>query len=58
LIPSLGSQKQVDFRVWGQPLQSEFSDNQYYTEKPCLVGRVGSGAEVQAGRRGVCVYLE
>jgi hypothetical protein len=34
---SLGSQRQVDFWVWGQPgLQSEFQDSQGYTEKPCL----------------------
>jgi hypothetical protein len=27
----------VDFWVWSQPgLQSEFQDNQDYTEKPCL----------------------
>jgi hypothetical protein len=37
LIPALGRQRQVDFRVWGQPgLQSEFQDSQGYTEKPCL----------------------
>jgi hypothetical protein len=33
LIPALGRQRQVDFRVQGQPgLQSEFQD---YREKPC-----------------------
>jgi hypothetical protein len=33
----LGSQKQADFWVRGQPaLQSEFQDSQGYTEKPCL----------------------
>jgi hypothetical protein len=37
LIPALGSQRQVDFWVRGQPgLQSEFQDSQGYTEKPCL----------------------
>jgi hypothetical protein len=37
LIPALGRQRQVDFWVRGQPgLQSEFQDNQGYTEKPCL----------------------
>jgi hypothetical protein len=37
LIPALGKQRQVDFCVLGQPgLQSEFQDNQGYTEKPCL----------------------
>ena len=39
LIPALGRQRQrqADFRVQGQPgLQSEFQDNQGYTEKPCL----------------------
>jgi hypothetical protein len=37
LIPALGRQRQVDFRVRGQPvLQSEFQDSQGYTEKPCL----------------------
>jgi hypothetical protein len=37
LIPALGSQRQADFWVWGQPgLQSEFQDSQGYTEKPCL----------------------
>jgi hypothetical protein len=37
LIPALGRQRQVDFRVQGQPgLQSEFQDSQGYTEKPCL----------------------
>jgi hypothetical protein len=37
LIPALGSQRQVDFGVRGQPgLQSEFQDSQNYTEKPCL----------------------
>jgi hypothetical protein len=37
LIPALGSQKQADFWVQGQPnLQSEFQDSQSYTEKPCL----------------------
>jgi hypothetical protein len=37
LIPALGRQRQVDFWVQGQPgLQSEFQDNQGYTEKPCL----------------------
>jgi len=37
LIPVLGRQKQVELRVQGQPgLQSEFQDNQGYTEKPCL----------------------
>jgi hypothetical protein len=35
LIPALGRQKQADFWVQGQPgLQSEFQDNQCYTEKP------------------------
>jgi hypothetical protein len=33
----LGSQRQVDFCLQGQPgLQSEFQDSQGYTEKPCL----------------------
>jgi hypothetical protein len=37
LIPALKRQRQVDFRVQGQPgLQSEFQDSQGYTEKPCL----------------------
>jgi hypothetical protein len=37
LIPALGRQRQVDFRVRGQPgLQSEFQDSQGYTDKPCL----------------------
>jgi hypothetical protein len=37
LIPALERQRQADFWVWGQPdLQSEFQDNQSYTEKPCL----------------------
>ena len=37
LIPALGSQRQADFWVRGQPgLQSEFQDSQGYTEKPCL----------------------
>jgi hypothetical protein len=37
LIPALGRQRQVDFRVPGQPgLQSEFQDSQGYTEKPFL----------------------
>jgi hypothetical protein len=37
LIPALERQSQVDFWVRGQPgLQSEFQDNQGYTEKPCL----------------------
>ena len=37
LIPALGRQRQVDFWDWGQPcLQSEFQDNQGYTEKTCL----------------------
>jgi hypothetical protein len=37
LIPALGRQRQADFLVRGQPgLQSEFQDNQGYTEKPCL----------------------
>jgi hypothetical protein len=37
LIPALGRQRQADFWVRGQPgLQSEFQDNQGYTEKPCL----------------------
>jgi hypothetical protein len=37
LIPALGRQRQVDFRVRGQPgLQSEFQDSQGYTEKPYL----------------------
>jgi hypothetical protein len=37
LIPALGRQRQVNFCVRGQPgLQSEFQDNQGYTEKPCL----------------------
>jgi hypothetical protein len=36
LIPALGRQRQADFCVQGQPdLQSEFQDNQNYTEKPC-----------------------
>jgi hypothetical protein len=36
-IPVLGRQRQVDFRVQGQPgLQSELQDSQDYTEKPCL----------------------
>jgi hypothetical protein len=36
LIPALGRQRQVEFRVRGQPgLQSEFQDSQdYTTEKP------------------------
>jgi hypothetical protein len=35
LIPALGRQRQADFSVRGQPgLQSEFQDNQGYTEKP------------------------
>jgi hypothetical protein len=37
LIPALGRQRQVDFRVRGQlGLQSEFQDSQGYIEKPCL----------------------
>ena len=37
LIPALGRQRQANFLVPGQPgLQSEFQDNQCYTEKPCL----------------------
>jgi hypothetical protein len=37
LIPAVGRQRQVGFRVRGQPdLQSEFQDSQDYTEKPCL----------------------
>jgi hypothetical protein len=37
LISALGRQRQADFWVRGQPgLQSEFQDNQGYTEKPCL----------------------
>jgi hypothetical protein len=37
LIPALERRRQADFRVRGQPgLQSEFQDNQGYTEKPCL----------------------
>jgi hypothetical protein len=38
LILALRRQRQADlFRVQGQPgLQSEFQDNQGYTEKPCL----------------------
>jgi hypothetical protein len=37
LIPELRRQRQADFRVRGQPcLQSEFQNNQGYTEKPCL----------------------
>jgi outer membrane biosynthesis protein TonB len=37
LIPALGRQRQVGFRVQGQPgLQSEFQDSLGYTEKPCL----------------------
>jgi hypothetical protein len=37
LIPALGSQRQADFWVQGQPgLQSEFQDSQGNTEKPCL----------------------
>ena len=37
LIPALGRQRQLDFRVQGQPgLQSEFQDIRDYTEKPCL----------------------
>jgi hypothetical protein len=37
LNPALGRQRQVDFRVQGQPgLQNEFQDSQGYTEKPCL----------------------
>ena len=49
LIPVLGRQRQVDFRVRGQPrLQSEFQDSQSYTEKPCLenqkkIWEVGEG---------------
>jgi hypothetical protein len=34
LISALGRQRQVDFRVQGQP--GEFHDSQDYTEKPCL----------------------
>jgi hypothetical protein len=37
LVPALRRQRQVDFRVQGQPgLQSEFQDSQGYTEKPCF----------------------
>jgi hypothetical protein len=37
LIPALGRQRQAGFWVRGQPgLQSEFQDNQGYTEKPYL----------------------
>jgi hypothetical protein len=37
LIPAPGRQRQADFRVRGQSgLQSEFQDNQDYSEKPCL----------------------
>jgi hypothetical protein len=37
LIPALGTQRQADFWVPGQPgLQSELQDSQGYTEKPCL----------------------
>ena len=45
LIPALGRQRQVDFRVQGQPgLQSEFQDSQGYTEKPCLYREPKPGA--------------
>jgi hypothetical protein len=37
LIPALRRQRQVDFRVRGQPgLKSEFQESQGYTVKPCL----------------------
>ena len=37
LIPALGTQRQADFWVRGQPgLQSELQDSQGYTEKLCL----------------------
>ena len=37
LTPALWRQRQVDFRVRGQPgLQRELQDSQGYTEKPCL----------------------
>ena len=37
LIPALGRQRQVDFRVQGQPvLQSKLKDSQGDTEKSCL----------------------
>jgi hypothetical protein len=37
LIPALGTQRQADFCVRGQPgLQNEFQKSQGYTEKPCF----------------------
>ena len=56
LISALRRQRQVNFRVQGQPgLQSEFQNSQGYTEKPCLEKpkkqnktkkkRMGSGME-------------
>jgi hypothetical protein len=45
LIPALGRQRQVDFWVWGQSgLQSEFQNNQGYTDKSCLKKTKGSRA--------------
>ena len=36
-IPALGSQRQRDFLIQGQPgLQIDCQDSQCYTEKPCL----------------------
>jgi hypothetical protein len=56
LIPALRRQRQVDFRVRGQPgLQSEFQDSQGYTEKPCLENKQTNKQTNKAGE--VAQYL-
>ena len=48
LIPTLRRQRQADFWVWGKPgLQSEFQDNQDYTEKPCLENQTNKNKQTK-----------
>jgi hypothetical protein len=45
LILALGRQRQADCCGQGQPgLQSEFQENQDYTERPCLFKKWEAGA--------------
>jgi hypothetical protein len=56
LIPALGRQRQADFWVRGQPgLQSEFQDNQGYTEKPCL--EKNNKKKISSPLRKLFIYL-
>jgi hypothetical protein len=68
LTPALWRQRQVDFRVRGQPgLQRELQDSQGYTEKPCLSKQTNKQSNKQTKNKTkrkyktysyICIYVE